>query len=84
MCKNIKRLLAIMVLSAFSLAGFAMCENMVPTPQAPNESWANPAQPFSTYYESGHFYHDCGNGQCYEVVPKTVGEVSTYHYYYGR
>lgn len=82
MFTNSKRLLAIMVLSVFSLVGFA-CD-MVPTPQAPNASWANPAQPFSTYYQDGHFYHDCGNGHCYMVEPKTVGEVSTYHYYYGR
>ena len=84
MCKNSKRLLAIVVLSVFSLAGFAMCDNMVPTPKASIASWGTPVQPFSTYYQNGHFYHDCGNGKCYEVMPKTVGEVSTYHYYYGR
>lgn len=84
MCKNSKRLLAVMVLSVFSLAGFATCENMVPTPKATLTVGHSPTYLFSTYYESGRFYHDCGNGKCYEVMPKTVGEVSTYHYYYGR
>lgn len=84
MCKNSKRLLALIVLSVFSLASFAACENMVPTPKANLTLGHSPSYPFSTYYEDGHFYHDCGNGTCYEVMPKTVGEVSTYHYYYGR
>ncbi|MBY0378075.1 MAG: hypothetical protein K2Q33_05915 [Gammaproteobacteria bacterium] len=85
MYKSVKRLLAVAVLSVFCLAqvGFA-CE-MMPTPLAPTASWANPPQgDFTTYYQDGHFYHDCGNGKCYMVEPKTVGEVSSYHYYYGR
>ncbi len=85
MCKNIRTLLAVMVLSVgLTSVGFA-CDNVVPTPQAPNASWMAPATvPFETYYKNGHFYHDCGNGKCYIVEPKTVGEVFTYHYYYGR
>jgi hypothetical protein len=84
MRKNVKRLLAVMVLSVFCLAqvGFA-CET-VATPKVSNANWDTPVQPFSTYYVGGHFYHDNGNGTCYEVIPKTVGEVPTYHYYYGR
>lgn len=82
MCRNMKRLLAVMVLSTFALAGFA-CE-LMPTPQAPTASWNMPARSVDIYYQDGHFYHDCGNGKCYMVEPKTVGEVSTYHYYYGR
>lgn len=84
MCKNIQRLLAVVVLSVFCLAqvGFA-CE-VVPTPLATSVGWVTPIQPFSTYYQDGQFYHDCGHGKCYIVTPKTVGEVSTYHYYYGR
>lgn len=82
MSKNSKRLLAVVALSVFSLAGFA-CD-MVPTPKATLTMGHSPTYLFSTYYQDGHFYHDCGNGKCYEVVPKTVGEVSTYHYYYGR